>query len=359
MRDLRNRSLAPLNRSNPFRAALVIGCQKAGSSLLHAVLVEALKLPQSHPAHRNKETHFFEDAHCEDGQPAANHAAIARCRRELRERHTANGWFIDGSPDNFQNANVWGVLQRVLPAARILLTLRDPIERAYSSWGQNVKARPTTGDRRTFDVAVRDELRDMWRRCTADGELGAALPTDDKRLALDVANGVEPWYVSDPAARSIGPLALTSRGARCAKDWRGSWLRWQPEMEARCGSCKQYLVRGFVVRKLDAWRSAYDGRVLVFAMEGVAADPVATASRIRDYLGLPTVRWSGESLETLRGYATKASWHKGRRLREGSEVPSWSEGVLTELYRDEVRQLRAREPAVVENWPRWIVPDSR
>ena len=65
--------------------------------------------------------------------------------------------------------------------------------------------------------------------------------------------------------------------------------------------------------------------------------------RIRDYLGLPTVRWSGESLETLRGYATKASWHKGRRLREGSEVPSWSEGVLTELYRDEVRQLRARE----------------
>ena len=88
-------------------------------------------------------------------------------------------------------------------------------------------------------------------------------------------------------------------------------------------------------------------------MEGVAADPVATASRIRDYLGLPTVRWSGESLETLRGYATKASWHKGRRLREGSEVPSRSEGVLTELYRDEVRQLRAREPAVVENWPRW------
>ena len=70
-------------------------------------------------------------------------------------------------------------------------------------------------------------------------------------------------------------------------------------------------------------------------------------------------RWSGESLETLRGYATKASWHKGRRLREGSEVPSWSEGVLTELYRDEVRQLRAREPAVVENWPRWSVPDSR
>ena len=44
MRDVRNRSLAPLNRSNPFRAALVIGCQKAGSSLLHAVLVEALKL---------------------------------------------------------------------------------------------------------------------------------------------------------------------------------------------------------------------------------------------------------------------------------------------------------------------------
>ena len=80
MRDLRNRSLAPLNRSNPFRAALVIGCQKAGSSLLHAVLVEALKLPQSHPAHRNKETHFFEDVHCEDTQPAANHLAIARCR---------------------------------------------------------------------------------------------------------------------------------------------------------------------------------------------------------------------------------------------------------------------------------------
>ena len=93
MRDLRNHSLAPLNRSNPFRAALVIGCQKAGSSLLHAVLVAALQLPKSHPAHRNKETHFFEDANCEDGQPPANHLAIASSEIIIH-RHDMNAALV-------------------------------------------------------------------------------------------------------------------------------------------------------------------------------------------------------------------------------------------------------------------------
>ena len=242
-----------------------------------------------------------------------------------------------------------GVLQRVLPAARILLTLRDPIERAYSSWGQNVKARPTTGDRRTFDVAVRDELRDMWRRCTADGELGAALPTDDKRLALDVANGVEPWYVpTRPRARS-GRSASRRARARCAKDWRGSWLRWQPEMEAHCAAAAS-----------STWCAALSS---ASSTRG-AARTTAGCSSSR-WRASPPTRWrrrrASATTSGCRRCGGAANPREAARLRhqgvvaqgpparEGSEVPSWSEGVLTELYRDEVRQLRAREPAVVEN----------
>lgn len=337
------------NRST--RSALVIGVQKAGTTLLHAVLLLALRLPNTHPAYRTKELHFFEDNDC-----SGSHRDTVHCK-QLLDQYASDGWLVDGSPDYFQNAHIWGSLHFTLPRAALLITLRDPVDRAYAAWAQNQKGSlvPTepSGDLRSFDRAVREELDDLWHRCSDAATAGAARPARASDLALQVAASIQPWYAPKGAVAALG---ITENGSQCLRHWRRDWLRWNYHTNGTwCGSCKQYLARGFVTDKLAAWERSFGGSVLVLGMEGVVADTPATASRIRRFLGLPTVQWSGESLAALSAIARRTSWHPAaRRLK----AASWSDGVLSILYREEVRRLWMRVPAIVDSWARWSGPDD-
>ena len=123
---------------------LVIGAQRAGTSLLHQIL---LAQPEVYVPVQRKEVHYF-DRYFERGPdwyesyfPAADATARYRAVGEI-------------TPDYLAIAEVPARIHALLPDCRLIAILRNPIDRAYS-WYQY--ARRTRNDSRDFERFVREE----------------------------------------------------------------------------------------------------------------------------------------------------------------------------------------------------------
>ncbi len=133
------------------------GVQKAGTTSLHGYLA-------AHPAlaaPRVKETHFFDD----EGQDWT-----------APDYDTFHAYFPEEAGRGFDATPItsfWppslGRIQRYNPAARLIIVLRDPIERAYSHWAMEQRRGAET---LAFADAIRagrarlptsDPLRPEWR----------------------------------------------------------------------------------------------------------------------------------------------------------------------------------------------------
>jgi Sulfotransferase domain len=123
---------------------LVIGAQRAGSTLLHCVL-------DSHPEvfvpYRRKEIHYF-DVHFDRGVqwyrtffPSLDEAGQYRAIGEV-------------TPDYLFEPRAPRRIHELLPNCRLIVSLRNPVNRAYSSYLYSVRSR---NERRSFaEVMAQD-----------------------------------------------------------------------------------------------------------------------------------------------------------------------------------------------------------
>jgi hypothetical protein len=131
-------------------AFIIAGVQKAGTTALFDYLGEAPELSLS----RDKEVHFFDDEAQDWARPdyAAYHANFADF--DGRPRGEATPIYLYW-PDSLERIAAYN------PAARLIVMLRDPVDRAFSHWkmeyARGVETRPFAwcireGRQRSFDV---------------------------------------------------------------------------------------------------------------------------------------------------------------------------------------------------------------
>ena len=123
---------------------LVIGAQRAGSSLLHQIL---LGHPQVYVPVQRKEVHYF-DRYFERGVdwyrsyfPAADAAGRYRAIGEV-------------TPDYLAAAEAPARIHALLPQCRLIAILRNPVDRAWS-WYQH--ARRSRNERRDFATFLEEQ----------------------------------------------------------------------------------------------------------------------------------------------------------------------------------------------------------
>lgn len=129
----------------------IVGAAKSGTTSLHVTLDEHPDVYMS----RFKEPHFF-------SRPAveARHAAHFR---QITAEDTYRGLFVDGagaaivgesSTSYLWEAGACARLAKSCPLAKIVICLRDPVERAFSHYLDNVR---DGLERRPFTQALTDE----------------------------------------------------------------------------------------------------------------------------------------------------------------------------------------------------------
>jgi hypothetical protein len=219
---------------------LVIGTQKGGTTYLYKVLSEH---PDVLPAFK-KEVHYF-DLHYDQGE--GWYRAYFPLRARLGER-TITG---EASPYYLFHPHAPGRAAELLPDAKLIVLLRNPVDRAYSHYQHQVTQWAAEGhETLSFEAAVDAEEERL------DGEL-ARLMHDD--------------VVHSPNFRSYS-----------------------------------YLARGHYVDQLMAWNEVYDrDQMLVLKSEDFFADEPRTLATILDFLGLR--EWAPErsvSIPNKREYSS-------------------------------------------------------
>lgn len=196
---------------------LIIGAQRGGTSSLYRALL-------SHPdvvRPLRKEIEFFSEHH-------------RRGERWYRAHYPVRGKVIrlDATPQYLLHPHAARRAAQLLPAARMIVLLRDPVERAYSHW------------RHMRSLGFED------------------LPFE---TALEVEKG------------RIGPDLQR--------------LLVEPDYRATTLMRYSYAIRGRYVEQLARWMRHYPReQFLVLPSEFVFADPTAALDRILRFLGIHSIR---------------------------------------------------------------------
>jgi hypothetical protein len=151
---------------------VIVGAQKAGTTQLHAYL---LKHPRLFGAWK-KEVDYF-------SKRSGRSIKWYRSQFPLRRRMASvAGLAVDASPSYLPTPAALVKMHDVLPKARLIAILRDPVARAYSHY-QHYKTRGL--ESRSFAEAVDDELRQPAAR----PEPGVSLRSDSPPMLGYVGRG--------------------------------------------------------------------------------------------------------------------------------------------------------------------------
>jgi hypothetical protein len=197
--------------------ALIIGAMKSGTSSLHYYLTQH---PQVVPPLR-KEVHYF-DLNLARGEP---------WYRANFGRADAGGLNVDSSPYYLFHPQVPQRAHALLPNARLIVLLRDPVRRAYSHyWHERDKGREPL----SFEDAIAAEPERVER--------------EHARLATgEIERSASHQYFS-------------------------------------------YLARGRYAEQLERWLQFYTReQLLVLRFEDLAREPLPVLNRTLDWLGLPAM----------------------------------------------------------------------
>ncbi len=152
-------------------SAVIVGAQKAGTTQLYASLLQHPRCAGSSV----KEVSYF-------SKHPDRSVAWYRSHFPFAGGQTGPSQCLEASPSYLPNPGAIFRLHTVLPDAKIIAILRDPVSRAFSHY-QHQKARGR--EARTFETAVR-EVMAAWPR---EPKMGAALEPDALPMLDYVARG--------------------------------------------------------------------------------------------------------------------------------------------------------------------------
>ncbi|HLF41350.1 MAG TPA: sulfotransferase domain-containing protein [Acidimicrobiia bacterium] len=215
------------SRVRPLPEVLIIGAQRCGTTSLYRYLSEH---PQFAPATLGtKGVHFFDNRYDRGLGWYRAHFPTTITRRRFRAVHGADMITGEGSPYYLFHPHVPYRIAEDLPEAKLIVMLRDPVERAYSQWQHELSRGFEHLDR--FEDAV-------------DAEAG--------RLAGEV-----PRMNADPGYRS------------------SAHQHWS------------YLARGRYADQLEVYRELFPpAQLLVIKAEDFFSDPESEYLRVERFLGL-------------------------------------------------------------------------
>jgi hypothetical protein len=219
-----------LREARALPGAMVIGAMKCGTSSLHNYLAQH---PQVIPPLR-KEVHFFD----------VNYSRGESWYRANFGRAGEPGLNFESSPYYLYHPLAPERASRMVPQARLIVLVRDPVRRAYSHyWHERDKGRETL----SFEDAV------------------AAEPD---RIGID----------AERLAR--GEIEVSAAHQHCS-----------------------YLARGRYAEQIGRWLQFYPReQLLCLRFEDLAADPLAVLNQSLAYLGLPAMASARLEARNTRKY---------------------------------------------------------
>jgi hypothetical protein len=129
-----------MRQARALPGAVIVGAQKCGTSSLHGYLIQHPRVIEP----LRKEVHYFD----------LNHGRGEAWYRAHFGRVAEAGFNIDSSPYYLFHPAVPQRMHALLPEARLIVLLRDPVRRAYSHyWHERAKGREPL----SFEDAVRAE----------------------------------------------------------------------------------------------------------------------------------------------------------------------------------------------------------
>ncbi|BCJ55176.1 hypothetical protein Asp14428_66510 [Actinoplanes sp. NBRC 14428] len=213
----------------PLPDFLVIGTKRGGTTSLWRYLIQHPLVPRLFPAWNTKTSHYFEENWHRGEAWYRSHFPTRRQRDALERRHGGPSKVGEAAPLYMFHPPTAGRVAELMPDARMIVLLRDPVERAYSHWKE----------RRGEGV----EPLDFADALAAEQERTAG---ERDRLLAD------PSYFSRPY------------------DWY------------------TYRARGRYLEHLEPWLDRFDRSQLLFvASETFYREPAATYARVLEFIGLP------------------------------------------------------------------------
>ena len=213
----------------PLPDFLIIGTKRGGTTSLWRYLIRHPLVPRLFPAWNTKTSHYFEDAYGRGEAWYRSHFPTERRRAALERRHGGPAKVGEAAPLYMFHPLAAERVAALMPRARMIVLLRDPVERAYSHWKE--------------------------RRGEGVEPLGfaEALAAEEARTAGERERLIaEPGYVSHPY------------------DWY------------------TYRERGRYLAHLEPWLARFDRSQLLFlASETFYRAPAESYARVLDFIGLP------------------------------------------------------------------------
>ena len=236
---------------------LIIGALKAGTTSLHRYLSDH---PAVHCSSR-KEVHYFSLGYPLGERWYLSHFPLETLAATTRLRHGVRLAVGEATPAYLFDPRSPGRVHAFEPRMKLIVVLRDPVERAYSHFQME---RETRDETRSFEDAL------AWEEAELMPEL-------------------ERW-VADPTYES--PLPLFGRS---------------------------YVARGCYAEHLERWLALFPReQLLVLMSDELLDDPARALSRVEQFLEVPEWQPPSYPQENVRAYPpmSRATYDHLRRVFE-------------------------------------------
>lgn len=213
----------------PLPDFLIIGTKRGGTTSLWNYLIEHPLVPRLFPAWNTKASHYFEENWGHDLSWYRSHFPTLGQRQRLEQRHQGPSRVGEAAPLYMFHPSAAQRVHQIIPRVRIIVLMRDPVERAYSHWKE----------RRT--------------------------------------NGVEPLSFADALAAE--PVRVAGERTRLIED---------PFYFSEIYDWYSYRARGRYLEHLEPWLELFDRSQFLFvASEDLYRSPADVYATTLSFLGLP------------------------------------------------------------------------
>ena len=225
---------------------LIIGAQKAGTTSLYDYLVQHPRIA----AARTKEVHFFDHHFARDTTWYERQFAPRKLFGETRITGEASPFYL-------LHPRVPQRVQSLLPDAKLLVVLRNPVDRAFSHYQHNLRKKVWAADK-------------------------TQTPTPREPLSFEDALAAEEDRLHGEMER----------------------LRADENYRSRALLLHSYQTRGHYAEQLERWFEVFPReRFCIVENDELAADAHGTTARVLAFLGLPPVKLENAARKNVGNYA--------------------------------------------------------